>query len=164
MAAPRTADVVAPAWTSLTSSGSGYLFCDEVLEDLQLVGTTGSGDVAIEGIHTTLLAIGTTGSGNGGVSDLRADELELGTSGSGSVALLGAAPIFDLASTGSGDVYTRELVCEDVDASNTGSGLLEVHAAVSLSADLFGSGDVHVWGDPDERDVSVSGSGELIYH
>jgi hypothetical protein len=156
--------VVAHAFDELTSSGSGEVRCDEILDGLRLVGSTGSGDVMITGATTVDLVIGATGSGGVGLSDVEADAVELVTSGSGNVALLGTARTLDLASTGSGAVLARDLVTEDVDLSNTGSGNVEVHATESIVIDLTGSGDVDVWGDPIDRDATVTGSGEVVYH
>ncbi len=159
-----SADVVAPAWVTITASGSGYTFCDEVLDDLELVGNTGSGDVAIAGARAAALDVGNSGSGHVGISEVEADEVDLASSGSGSVALLGSVRSLELVNTGSGDVLVRDLVGPDVWLRNTGSGDVEVYSTSTLTGELTGSGDVHVWGDPEDVDLVSSGSGTIIYH
>jgi hypothetical protein len=65
--------------------------------------------------------------------------------------------------SGSGEVYARRLDAQRAVVRVSGSGEVEVTAKESVKINISGSGDVSVWGDPEDRDRSVSGSGEIHY-
>lgn len=166
---PRTdcvLEVVAPALSALSATGSGDV---EVVGDtgfaLQDVSVTGSGDVLV---HPPITVDGfeaaVTGSGTLEVDSLSAEAVGLSSTGSGGLSVSsGAAGLLELSGTGSGDLLARGLVAGEVEASLTGSGDGEVTATERITASLTGSGDLTVWGDPAEREVSSTGSGDVSF-
>jgi hypothetical protein len=86
------------------------------------------------------------------------------STGSGSVQVAGRTGDASLASTGSGGVRARELAAETAVARSTGSGGIELYASELVDAELLGSGDIHVWGEPADRRTETLGSGRVVFH
>lgn len=124
------------------STGSGGITVD----DLRVAGTltattTGSGDIALEGISATAV--------------------EVSTSGDGQIGVVGSTTDLDLSITGSGDIGAASLQTVDAKVRLTASGNAEIRASGRVTGRLSGSGDLTVFGNPDEVDVSTSGSGTV---
>ena len=62
---------------------------------------------------------------------------------------------------GSGDVDFRKVEAVEGDVSVTGSGDITVYATGSLNASIRGSGDIVYYGDPQDVDRQVWGSGDV---
>ena len=104
------------------------------------------------------------GSGSITVEALAVAHADVSSTGSGSVHLAGTIGDVAFVSTGSGGIHARELQAETAQARSTGSGGVELHASELVDAELTGSGDIHVWGSPDDRHTRVTGSGRVVFH
>ena len=145
------------------TSGSGNLWVRGASQALVRVHASGSGDVFIGTLVTTDLTARAEGSGDLTFRELTAASLDLTVEGSGCAELAGEVPVLSIDQTGSGDVDAESLWSEDVTLSMMGSGDAEVTAATSVTADLFGSGDLTVFGQPATRDIDTRGSGDVDF-
>ncbi|WP_029270508.1 head GIN domain-containing protein [Flavobacterium sp. KJJ] len=121
----------------------------------------GSGDIQSKStIKNDKFLAKLSGSGN---FDLAIDSssLELNLSGSGNVHLKGSASNFTTKLSGSGDIDASDLKSKNVDVNVSGSGNSKVNCNESLTARVSGSGDIKYTGNPEKRDVKVSGSGNI---
>ncbi|MBF4490911.1 DUF2807 domain-containing protein [Flavobacterium sp. JLP] len=121
----------------------------------------GSGDIQSKStIKNDKFLAKLSGSGN---FDLAIDSssLELNLSGSGNVHLKGNASNFTTKLSGSGDIDASDLKSKNVDVNVSGSGNSKVNCNESLTARVSGSGDIKYTGNPEKRDVKVSGSGNI---
>lgn len=101
-----------------------------------------------------------SGSGNFNLA-VDSNNLELNLSGSGNVRLKGNANYFTTKLSGSGDIDTTELQSKIVDVNVSGSGNSKINCKESLTARVSGSGNIKYTGNPEKRDVKVSGSGNI---
>jgi Putative auto-transporter adhesin, head GIN domain len=102
-----------------------------------------------------------SGSGDiGSINNLTCDDLGILISGSGDISLVGKAKKMNAKISGSGDVRTFDLICDDVKASLTGSGNMEIQALKTLDATISGSGDITYKGNPSVNS-QVTGSGRV---
>lgn len=101
-----------------------------------------------------------SGSGNFNL-DVDSNALELSLSGSGNVRLKGNADSFTTKLSGSGDIDSVELKSKNVDVNVSGSGNSRINCNESLTARVSGSGNIKYTGNPEKRDVKVSGSGNI---
>lgn len=101
-----------------------------------------------------------SGSGNFNLA-VDSNNLELNLSGSGNVRLKGNANNFTTKLSGSGDIDTTELQSKIVDVNVSGSGNSKINCKESLTARVSGSGNIKYTGNPEKRDVKVSGSGNI---
>ena len=83
--------------------------------------------------------------------------------GSGKLTVVGACEQLLAEQTGSGDLDARHLSAQQATISLRGSGTAVVHAVASADVTLKGNGDVVVHGDPPKRNVSRTGSGEVVF-
>jgi hypothetical protein len=157
---PLQVDLVLPSIEHLNIQGSGDStisgFSGENL-DVQL---HGSGNVIFNGRYRQIAA-GVHGSGdlelNGGSSDKVAVELV----GSGQMTVVGSCKEFKAQQTGSGDLDAQHMTADKVAIDLHGSGNSKVLARQSAAVSLRGSGDVNVYGNPADRNVNRTGSGEV---
>ncbi|WP_307731720.1 GIN domain-containing protein [Pseudoduganella sp. SL102] len=155
---------------------------EAVLPSLQSVDIRGSGDSTITGFSGERLTITLNGSGNlafsgryrhvnaavhgtGGL-DLKSgsgEAVRLALFGSGSISASGSCAELDAELTGSGTIDAQHMASNTVAVEVKGSGTTEVFARESAAVAVAGSGDVTVYGNPDERSVSRNGSGEVTF-
>jgi hypothetical protein len=152
------------------------------LPGLERVGVDGSGETRINGFSGERIELELNGSGsvdfNGRYRHARAtvhgtgeltldagngDSVEAELTGAGTIVLAGAARSFQAASNGSGTLDAQRLRAEEVKVRQAGSGNASVTAHASLAAAVSGSGDVDVYGDPAQRNVSRTGSGDVHF-
>lgn len=134
------------------------------IRHLRVLDNSGSGHVQVIGEAAELAAIHLDGSGEITVDELTASAVDIRSASSGRLFLAGSVRDVTLLSSGSGEVQARELLAESVMAHSRGSAPVELHASESLTAELDGSGDVHVWGEPGERETHLNGSGQVVFH
>ncbi|MDC0669072.1 head GIN domain-containing protein [Nannocystis radixulma] len=131
---------------------------------LRAVHNRGSGEVRTSGTADELTEIHQLGSGLVAVEELTAATVDVRQTGSGSVHLAGTVGDAAYVNTGSGNIHARDLLAETVQARGTGSGDLELFASEVVDAEVVGSGDIHVWGDPADRAAHHTGSGDVVFH
>lgn len=152
------------------------------LPALDRVGVDGSGDTRINGFSGETIEVELNGSGsidfNGRYRQAKAvvhgtgrlaldagngDSVEAELTGSGTIALAGAARSFQAESNGSSTLDAQRLRAENVKVRQTGSGNASVTASATLAAAVSGSGDVDVYGNPPQRSISRTGSGDVHF-
>ena len=152
------------------------------LPALDRVGVDGSGDSRVNGFSGELIEVELNGSGsidfNGRYRQAKAtvhgtgtltldagngDSVEAELSGAGTITLAGAARNFQAESNGSGTVDAKRLRAETVKVRQTGSGNASVTANATVAVAVSGSGDVDVYGDPPQRSISRTGSGDVHF-
>ncbi|MFD1604966.1 head GIN domain-containing protein [Flavobacterium artemisiae] len=130
-------------------------------EKIAALSLAGSGDVVSkDAIKTDNLTIKLAGSGNFTLP-VDTKNLDLKVSGSGNIHLKGKADTFSTKLAGSGDIDASDLKSKIVDANVSGSGNSKVTCNESLTARVSGSGNIKYAGNPEKRDVKVSGSGTI---
>lgn len=122
----------------------------------------GSGNVAFNGRYRDLNA-SAHGSGNLNVNTGSAENVELEMVGSGQITASGSCRNLSAELTGSGDLNARHLAADKVIVNLKGSGTSHVFAKQSAELTLRGSGDIRVLGNPDQRNVNRTGSGEVSW-
>ena len=152
------------------------------LPGLERIGVDGSGDTRVNGFSGELVEVELNGSGsidfNGRYRQAKAtvhgtgsvtldagnsDSVEAELTGSGTITLAGAARSFQASSNGSGTLEAQRLRAETVKVRQTGSGNASVTANATVAAAVSGSGDVDVYGNPPQRSISRTGSGDVHF-
>lgn len=130
-------------------------------EKIAEVTLSGSGNIQSKDVikNDTFLAR-LSGSGNFNLA-VDSNNLELNLSGSGNVRLKGNAANFTTKLSGSGDIDTADLQSKNVNVTVSGSGNSKINCKESLIARVSGSGNIKYTGNPEKRDVKVSGSGNI---
>lgn len=130
-------------------------------EKISAVSLAGSGDVKTKDqIKSDTFEAKLSGSGNFNLN-VNSNDFELSLSGSGDVTLKGSADKFTTKLAGSGNVNASDLKSKNVEANVSGSGNSIVNCEGNLTARVSGSGNIKYLGNPDKRDVKVSGSGNI---
>jgi len=130
-------------------------------EKISAVSLSGSGDLKTKDqIKSETFAAKLAGSGNVNLN-IDSNDFDLNLSGSGGVTLKGSADKFTSKLAGSGNVNASDLKSKIVEANVSGSGNSIVNCEGSLTARVAGSGNIKYFGNPEKRDVKVSGSGNI---
>jgi len=129
---------------------------------LDEVSGSGSGNVEVFGVVEGLGSIRDSGSGDLYVSDIDTTDIDIHCSGSGRIHARGIADFASLNSSGSGGIDAEDLVAADAEITCSGSG--DIHANVEGHVDVHvsGSGDVVIWGEPEDVSQQATGSGNVI--
>lgn len=122
----------------------------------------GSGSVDAINLIATHPDVTLNGSGDIDLQYAALTGLDLLIDGSGNARVSGAANAFNARVSGSGDIDARYLPVVTSTVNITGSGNVRVNASAYLNVNIEGSGDVLYWGNPDDLDVDISGSGQVI--
>lgn len=131
-------------------------------KELQAIHSSGSSSVVCESpIQADDFELHTSGSGNIKLASLTANALDIHNSGSSNVDLAGSAKKQNINISGSSKINAFDLKCEESKVSISGSGDVNISVSQSLEAIVSGSGDIRYKGDPDIREVRVSGSGNI---
>jgi hypothetical protein len=130
-------------------------------EKISELSLSGSGDIeSKDTIKNDKFAAKLSGSGNFKLA-VAANTLELSLSGSGNVHLKGTSDNFTTKLSGSGDIDATDLKSKNVNVNVSGSGNSRVFCNENLTARIAGSGNIKYVGNPEKRDVKVSGSGNI---
>ncbi|URM35923.1 head GIN domain-containing protein [Flavobacterium anhuiense] len=130
-------------------------------EKISELSLAGSGDIQSKDvIKNDNLALKLAGSGNLTLP-VDTNNLELHVSGSGNIHLKGTATKLTTKLSGSGDIDASSLKSKIVEANVSGSGNSKVTCDESITARVAGSGNIKYIGNPEKRDVKVSGSGTI---
>ncbi|MDQ1922009.1 head GIN domain-containing protein [Massilia pseudoviolaceinigra] len=159
---PLQVVLVLPSIDSVRIHGSGDSTINGFSGDKIALQLHGSGDVKFNGRYRAVEA-GLQGSGDIELNGGNSDKVDVSVVGSGSMTVVGAAKQFKVAQTGSGDLDAEHLSADTVAVELMGSGSAVVQARKSATVNLRGSGDVNVHGNPDERNVTRNGSGDVTF-
>lgn len=159
---PLQVELVLPSLSGLEIHGSGDSTVNGFSGDKLTVQVHGPGNVNFNGRYKKVEA-GVYGSGdltlNTGASDL----VNLEMVGSGQIRSSGSCKNLSAELTGSGDLDAQHLASDKVAVMLKGSGTTNVFARKSVELTLNGSGDIRVFGNPDQRNVNRTGSGEVSW-
>ena len=92
------------------------------------------------------------------------DEIDLKVSGSGDIKLSGKVIDSNLKVSGSGNINIKKLESNSIFAKVSGSGNIKCYANLSAIAKVSGSGNITIFGNPTNRDISKSGSGNIKFN
>jgi hypothetical protein len=159
---PLQVVLVLPALESLSVHGSGDStvngFSGEKLE----VQLNGSGNVKFNGRFKDITA-GVRGSGDLELNGGSSDSVDVALVGSGQMTVVGSCKELKAEQTGSGDLNAQHLNADQASVELHGSGTSIISARKMAAVTLRGSGDVSVYGNPDERSIHKTGSGEVTF-
>ena len=155
-------ELVLPMLEELTVRSSGDTKVSGFRGDKLELRLHGSGNVNFSGRYRNLIA-GAHGSGNLHLNAGSSEHVELELVGSGEIKSSGSCKTLDAQLTGSGDLDARHLAAGKVTVDLKGSGTTHVFAKQSADLTLRGSGDIRVLGNPDQRNVNRSGSGDVSW-
>jgi hypothetical protein len=151
-----------PSLEQLRVDGSGDSTVSGFSGERIEVQLDGSGRVKFNGRFRQVSA-GLNGSGDLEISAGSSDQVEAKVTGSGTITLVGSARDLRTESTGSGELDAQHLRADTVSVKQHGSGTTRVHARQSVAVALSGSGEVKVSGNPNQRSVSRTGSGDTMF-
>jgi hypothetical protein len=159
---PMVVELTLPSLQELRVLGSGDATVSGFSGNAVQLALAGSGDVHFNGQYQHVTA-SLSGSGdltfNGGASE----EVELSLLGSGDVTARGTTKALTAKLSGSGDVHAGSLQADSVNLSLMGSGDASVFARSAASVAIRGSGDATIAGNPAQRSISKSGSGDVLW-
>lgn len=155
-------ELVLPMLEELTVRSSGDTKVSGFSGDRLELRLHGSGNVNFSGRYRDLVA-GAHGSGNLHLNAGSSEHVELELVGSGEIKSSGSCKTLDAQLTGSGDLDARHLAADKVTVDLKGSGTTHVFAKQAADLTLRGSGDIRVLGNPDQRNVNRSGSGDVTW-
>jgi hypothetical protein len=135
-----------------------YILMVPSLEGIRL---EGSGSIAGCGVLTGDGHLASTGSGSVKLSNLTLSSLSANISGSGDVTISGTSEGSVVVLTGSGAYDGSGLRTRHTTVTSTGSGQARVNAADDLDVTLSGSGEVIYSGAPAQVHRVISGSGNI---
>jgi hypothetical protein len=154
--------VTLPALASLHVNGSGdHTVSGFAGERLELA-MDGSGTMRFNGRYRNIQA-GVHGSGDLELTGGNSESVVAEVLGAGGLTLVGATRSLHAEVRGSGDLDARHLRADAATLVHEGSGSSSVYARQHVNAELTGSGDLTVYGNPDHREVSRSGSGNISF-
>jgi Putative auto-transporter adhesin, head GIN domain len=160
--APLQVTLSLPSLAELRVDGSGDSSVSGFSGERIEVQLDGSGRVKFNG-RFRQVAAALNGNGELEMSAGSSDKVEADVMGSGSMTLVGSARELRTEITGSGELDAQHLRADAVSVKQQGSGNTRVHARQSVAVALSGSGDVDVYGNPNQRSVSRTGSGDARF-
>ena len=102
-----------------------------------------------------------SGSGNINILDFKNNNLSLNISGSGNITGNGEVETLVVKINGSGNLMSKEIKSKSTTITINGSGDGEVFASDSISAKINGSGNIEYFGNPENVDSIINGSGDI---
>ena len=159
---PIEVTVTLPALESLSVNGSGEHTVSGFAGEHLDVALDGSGSMRFNGRYREIMAA-VHGSGDLELTGGMSDTVDAAVVGTGRLTLVGSSRALHAELRGSGDLDARHLRADEVDLAQQGSGDSAVYARKRLHAEMSGSGEAHVYGNPDERSVSRNGSGSVSF-
>jgi hypothetical protein len=131
-------------------------------KDLEAIHSSGSSEIVCKSdIRSGNFTLHNSGSGNVKLSSLNIDSFEVHNSGSSNIDLAGTAKRQSYHISGSSKINAFDLKSEEAKVSISGSGDVNISVSQNLEASVSGSGDIRYKGDPNIRNVRVSGSGNI---
>jgi hypothetical protein len=159
---PIEVQLTLPSLDALHVNGSGDHsvsgFAGERLE----LAMDGTGSMRFNGRYRSIQA-GVHGSGDLELTGGNSEAVVAEVLGSGKMTLVGATRSLHAEVHGSGDLDARHLRAEAATLVHQGSGDSSLYARQHVNLELTGSGDVTVYGNPDHREVSRTGSGSISF-
>jgi hypothetical protein len=123
---------------------------------------TGAGKAVFNGRYKEI-QVGVHGSGSMSVNGGNANKVHVDLDGTGQMTLVGSTRELFIQQTGPGELTARDLAADKLDIEMKGPGTISAFARKEANINLSGSGEVSVHGNPDQRSVSRSGTGEVNF-
>lgn len=159
---PLQVILVLPEVNTLTFRGSGDSTVNGFSGERVDVQLRGSGNVKFNGRYKEVAA-SVHGSGEMELNGGSSDKVDVALVGSGEMTVVGSCKEFKAEQTGSGDLNAEHLTAERANVELHGSGTSVILAKKSADLNLRGSGDISVYGNPNERVVNRTGSGGVTF-
>ncbi len=159
---PLQAELVLPELERLEITGSGDSQVNGFSGDKLALRMVGSGNVSFNGRFKDITA-GLHGSGDLELNGGNSDKVALNLEGSGQLTAIGASKELKTRLTGTGAIDAQHLTTETCTVDFNGSGSTSVQASAKADVSLRGSGDITVYGNPTQRSVNRSGSGDVTW-
>lgn len=159
---PLQVELVLPSLSEIEIHGSGDSTVNGFSGEKLSVRVHGPGNLNFNGRFKKVDA-GLHGSGDLTLNTGASDVVSLEMVGSGQIRSSGRCKSLSAELTGSGDLDAQHLASDQVVVTLKGSGTTNVFARKSAELTLNGSGDIRVFGNPDNRNVSRTGSGEVSW-
>jgi hypothetical protein len=159
---PIEVTVTLPSLESLSINGSGEHMASGFAGDHLDLALDGSGSLRFNGRYREIMAA-IHGSGDLELTGGMSDTVDAAVIGTGRLTLVGSTRALHAELRGSGDLDARHLRADEVDLAQQGSGDCAVYARKRLHAELAGSGEARVFGNPDERSVSRTGTASVTF-
>ncbi len=119
--------------------------------------------IRVDATGPNLESVDITGSGELNLNGQTSGKLSLAVSGSGTVVANGQVDSLTADISGAGGINAEKLRAANLQAVISGSGSVSATATNSATVDLSGSGDVVIAGNPKQRKIDRSGSGEVSF-
>lgn len=160
---PIQVELVLPSIRRLDLHGTGERTINGFSGERLEIEVHGAGNAIFNGRYRDISAA-VYGSGalelNGGTGS---DKVEVQLMGPGRVVVVGGSKVFKGEQTGSGELDAQHLRAGTAEIELSGSGTAAMTAKESATVNLHGSGDVTVYGSPNQRHVSRTGAGEVSW-
>jgi hypothetical protein len=122
-----------------------------------------SSPITVAASAPALASINLAGAGNVEARGLAGPELGISVGGSGTVTATGEVGRIAVSVAGSGDVDVAAIHANEVRGSVSGSGTVRAFARERVEAEIAGSGELIIFGNPPQRATRVAGSGEILF-
>jgi hypothetical protein len=159
---PIEVTLVLPTLGQLNISGSGQHSVSGFSGERIEVNVDGSAGLRFNGRYREIDA-GLHGSGDMEVTGGNAEKVMADLKGSGHMILVGSARELHVETAGSGELDARHLRAEVADLSHHGSGTGALYSSKRVHVEMTGSGTITVYGNPDNREISRTGSGSVNF-
>ncbi|MET3133165.1 hypothetical protein AAKU55_003450 [Oxalobacteraceae bacterium GrIS 1.11] len=160
---PIQVELVLPTLQQLEMRDSGDSSVNGFSGERFTLRLDGTGDVNFTGRFKQMS--GTVyGSGELNLNGGSSDTVNLEMVGSGRITASGDCKNLRAELSGSGDLDAEHLAADKVSVNLQGSGTSTVHAKNAAELSLRGSGNIEVYGKPEQRKVGHTGSGDINWH
>ena len=130
--------------------------------NLNAIDVSGSGNVHLRGeVNAGEMKMDISGSGAINADSLYCERTELDVSGSGNAELRGVSNYSEFSISGSGNIHALEFSSLEATADVSGSGKIQLWVGRKLDATISGSGEIQYRGNPETKNIQVSGSGRI---
>lgn len=145
----------------LRPSNNNKIVVTVPVEHISGLSLAGSGSIqSQQPLQAEKLKISLAGSGTVHL-DLKTTLLDVSLAGSGKLIFLGTTETLKLSAAGSGQAQTNQLMAKNSEISVAGSGSVLVHCTDVLKARVAGSGEITYSGNPNQKNIKVTGSGSI---
>jgi hypothetical protein len=159
---PIEVTLVLPTLDHLNVSGSGQHSVSGFSGDRIAVNVDGNAGLRFNGRYRDIDA-GLHGSGDMEITGGNAERVMADLKGSGHMILVGGARELHAEVAGSGELDARHLRAEKADLAHHGAGSSTLYASKQVHVEMTGSGNITVYGNPDKREISRTGSGSVSF-
>ena len=157
---PLTVELVLPSLQQLEVHGSGNSSVSGFNGERFTLRLHGQGNVHVNSRFKHITA-GLYGNGELDLNGGNSDSVLLELAGSGSITASGSSKSLRAVLNGPGDLDAEHLASDRVSVLLQGPGAADVFAREAVDLTLHGSGNIHVYGNPQQRKVTSHGSGEV---